>query len=53
MRILVQVTLYDDEGNVKEQIIDTYGDDGLGYEIERMFRLLGERIAKQIDPSHE
>lgn len=51
--MLVQTTILDDDSEeVKQVIFKTY-DGSHGWEIESLFRKLGERVAKIIDPSHE
>lgn len=50
--VLIQVTIYDEDTHaVQEQFVEQYGG-SYGWEIERVFSNLGEKIAKKIDPEH-
>jgi hypothetical protein len=52
MNLLVQVTLYNDDGGVAEQLVKVY-DGSYHWEVTRAFDVLGESVAKKIDPDYE
>ncbi len=51
--VLIQITIYDDEtGDVVKQIVENYSGE-YAFEIVRFFEIVGEKVAKMIDPNHE
>ncbi len=50
MNILIQVTLYDEDGKVTEQTIHHYWG-SYGWEVEQLFEKIGKEVAPKIDPS--
>jgi hypothetical protein len=49
--ILIQITLYDESGFVKDQLVETYSGQ-YKYEVEKLFSQLGELVGKKIDPQY-
>lgn len=51
--LLIQVKVFDTETHeVVQQVVQHY-DGTYGYEVERVFRTLGENMAKVVDPYHD
>lgn len=51
--ILVTIQIYDDDsGAISSQEIHTHSGT-YGYEVVRLFELLGEKTAKKVDPGYE
>lgn len=51
--LLIQVTVYDDETReVGQQFVRHY-EGSYGYEVEKVFDVLGQKVAKVIDPDYE
>jgi len=49
--ILIQITLYDESGFVKDQLIETYSGN-CKYEVENLFSDLGKLIGEKIAPQY-
>jgi len=53
MSVLIEITIFDEvTDEVISKILRTY-DGSYGYEVERTFEQLGEKVAKIIDPQHD